>query len=119
MDIHFIKNKSGDGEAEDGSDVHHRTIYLCLARTPFMVEKLCIAGTILSLGTHTLRSATCGVLAAVLKQFFTIDTLELAGRLTLQLVEALTQGAGKRTSLNLPELSYLHLRGVHLQCSSH
>ena len=97
LGVEFIKDKSGDGEAENGCYVHHGPIYLCLAWTTF----------------------TGGVVAAVLKQFFAEDTLELAGRLALQLVEALTQGTGKRTSLNLPELSHLHLRRVHLQCSTH
>ena len=45
--------------------------------------------------------------------------LRFDGGETLLLLETLTQRTGQRTALNLPELSDLHTRGVHLQGSTH
>ena len=87
----ILNDQTSKGETEDGGDVNQTAV-----------------GTLASVGD-----------LLVLQQFVAIDALELTGGETLLLLETLTQRTGQRTALDLPELSDMHTRGVHLQGSTH
>ena len=95
----FLQHQAGNGEAEDGCNVHHGAIDLRLAGAPFVIEQGCISGAFLRFGTHASFCAAGCILALVHQQFIAVHTLELAGRTAFHLLEPLWRLCDKECGL--------------------
>ena len=115
----ILNDQSSQHKSEDGSDVGKGAVDLCFRGAPFVIQQAGVARTGLCFGTHTLLSATGGVMAFVLQQLIRKDALKLALRIMSVALETLAESTGQRVALNLPELCGLDARGVELQCCAH
>lgn len=91
----FPKNHTCECKAEDGSDVNHRAINLCLLYRP----------SVSGLGVYN---------PLVGEQLRRINNAEFALRKSVVAFEALAQRTGKWTAFNIPKFVCSDLHGIHL-----